>query len=186
MRACPGHLPSRSGYSTVVTGPLPAWSAAWPTRAVSRGLWRRRAPEPGRSPPSVRHQGLQPDFCSLLGPSPILVVSGPTRGQVSSFLPPLGGCGLCWLQPPGPADRACGLCAGEDFGVVLGRAWTWTLGFVPLLIWPQSGAAAWAGAHMLGGSHGHCSVVWEALLFLFFAYVYFLKWTTIIFTMKGS
>ena len=60
------------------------------------------------------------------------------------------------------------------------------LGLCPLLIWPQSGAAAWAGAHMLRRSHRHCSVVWEALLFLFFAYVYFLKGTTIIFTMKGS
>lgn len=31
--------------------------------------------------------------------------------------------------------------------MVLGRAWTWTLGIVHFLIWPQSGAARWTGTH---------------------------------------
>ena len=183
MSVCPGHPPPCSGHSTVVnwTSPGLVSSPAHPGHspgASGRGGLLSRLASTQRPPSGPGAWLLQPP-----GPKPD--PGGGLRTHSWSAEQPVGSVALTGPVLPPAAVAAGSLFADDDFQVGTGQS-----GLEPRACFPLSSVPERCGpvdgAHMLRGSRGHRYMAWEDLSFLFFACVYFLKWSAIIFTIKGS
>lgn len=180
---CPGHLPPCSGHSTVVNGTSPGLVSSPAHPGHSPGASGRGGLLTGWPPPSVRHQGLEPGFCQPPGPTPS--PSGGLRTRSWAAEQPVGSVALTGAVPPPAAVAAGSLFMDDDFQVDTGQSGPRPRALFPSQFSPRAVRPCGRGTHAGRELRAPPRGMGRSFMFVLCLCV-FLKWSAIIFTIKGS